>query len=231
MESVKLLAEKADLTRQIAQERTLLQESLTREETERHAKIKALQEAVAKDEQLAKQQSTIAEITGFNVKLKEEREDQRKQIDTLKEQSARYQIGMENTDRDIKLYKDQFDRYERTVQKLSSEVTSAKEELTKALTKSNDESTKRAEAVQRAINADSERSRIQTEGALLMQQLSEKTSEISEYARHLSESASRELKLQREVQEIREERGRLVDEIRDMKQKLSRQPREIQISI
>ena len=231
MEQVKELAEKAELLREVAFGKTLLKEAADREATEREGKIRSMQEGVSKDQTLIKQQREIAELTSISAKTKEELENQRKISDALKEQNARFKIGMENTDRDIKLYKDQNDRYERSVQKLNDEVVQVKEELTKSMIRANDETAKRAEAVQRAINADNERSRIQTESALLMQQLSEKTAEISEYAKRLSDSAGRELRLQREVQELKEKETKLVDEMREMKQKLSRTPKEIQISI
>lgn len=231
MEDVKYLAEKSELLREVAFGRTLLKESADREAIEREGKIRAMQEGVSKDQTLIKQQREIAELTSISAKTKEELENQRKISDALKEQNVRFKIGMDNADRDIKLYKDQNDRYERSVQKLNDEVVQVKEELTKSMIRANDETAKRAESVQRTINADNERSRIQTECALLMQQLSEKTAEISDYAKRLSDGASRELKLQREVQETRENKTKLVDEIRDMKQKLSKTPKEIQITI
>ena len=141
----------------------------------------------------------------------------------------RLSVRSDGLEKDVTLYKGEASRLEATVETLKKTTEEMKDDLTRALTQSNDDSTKRASANQRAINAEESKARAIKEVAILTERVSILTRELSDSVTVRAETAKRNLVDQRTITELREKIEELTNVIRDLKRRLSKKPRIIEI--
>jgi len=193
----------------------LLEKQQTRVATE--GKLAAMQESLAKDETVKRLQIDIAErqakISRQTEQLEKENLDNRK----LNNENARLKVENESLDEDVKLFKERLGRLQDELRELKITTAKLQEDLKRATTKANDESALRAQAVQRAIDAESGAAEIQRENAILVEQISGKSQEIYDTSKARSEGAKREMKIQEDLQAQRTKYGELTEEYRELK--------------
>ena len=97
-------------------------------------------------------------------------------------------------------------------------IEKTKEDLAKALTKANEESTKRAQAVQRALNSESDKARAIEELAISTAEVAARTREISDLSLRLNEYAKKQLTDAQNIDEGRKKHNDLIEEYRKLKQ-------------
>lgn len=207
-----------NLKTEIADLKTQLLESKQAINIEREGRIRALQEMVEKE-------NKIADLTRHNSlkttelqRIKEDRVHLREKLDKKNEDNTRLTVQLDGANKDAALYKDENKRLEEATDKLRQIIPTLKEDLTKALTKTNEEATKRAEAVQRALNSESDKARAIEELAITTQELAAKTREISDLALRLNEYAKKQLADSKTIDEWRKKHSDIVEEYRELKQ-------------
>ena len=220
---------KADYEKRLADKDTLILEETQKTNREREAKLKAMGQVTEMTGALKDKERVIADLTGENSRLKDERQRLRGDNDALHEENAKLQIGITEKDADIKHYKDQYDAYKRTHKELSDSVVMLKEQLSRAIDVKNDATEKLAEANKRALNAEQERARIAEENVSLMEKITVMQRELYDSHNARSEAAKTYIRDSNRMQELTKEREQLVEEIRDLKQKLSTQPTRIKV--
>ena len=171
LDKIEIEVIKADYDKQIAEKDTLIFDETKKANSEREAKLKALGQITEHVETLKDKEHVIANLTTEITRLKEDRAKLREEQDNLREQISGLNVGIAGKDADIKHYKDQYDKYHRTYKELSNTEIMLKEQLKRAIDSRDEESTNRAEANQRALNAEEERARIAIENAALMEKL------------------------------------------------------------
>ena len=192
---------------------------------------KALKENVELADKLTYSERERAELEAKNSRLKKENDELREKCEKLEEGLARTKIDITDLSRDVKHYKDQYDAHVRTVERQDVKIQEMKEELAKVYEKLNEEAEKRATAMQRAQNAESDKARIVTENAINLQKLSGTMREVSDLSTRLREYAKQQVVDGSDIALLRKERERLIEEIRDVKQKLSQSARKIKVKI
>ena len=222
-------AMKTDYEARLADKEKQLYEEIQKTNLEREAKLSNLVKITEQANALKVKEREIASLTGENTRLKDERQSIRDDNDRLREENAKLQIGITEKDKDIKHYKDRYDAYERTHKELRDEAFMLKEQLSSAIAKRDEEAAKRAEASQRAINAEQERARIANENAILVEKIAQANQEIYDTSRIRADTAKNQIRDQQTIEELRKERDKLVEEIRELKQKLSNQPTRIKV--
>ncbi len=207
-----------NLKSEIADLKTQLLEAKQSINTEREGRIRALQGIVEKE-------NKVADLTRHNslktTELKRTNEDRvhlRDKLDKLSEDNARLTVQLDSANKDTSLYKDENKRLETATDKLRQIVPALKEDLTKALTKVNEESTKRAQAIQQALNAEADKSRSIEELATSTAEVASRTREVSDLALRLNEYAKKQLTDARTIDEWRKKHSKLVEEYRELKQ-------------
>lgn len=139
----------------------------------------------------------------------------------------RLQVLAKGLESDVTLYKGEKQRLEEAASTLRVNVEEKKDELTRALIQSNKDSTERATANQRAINAEESKSRAVKEVAILTERVSILTRELSDSVTVRAETAKRNLADQRIITELREKIEELTNSIRDLKRQLSKRAKTI----
>ncbi len=220
-------AMKTDYEKRLADKETALIEETQRTSAEREAKIKALMEVTLGANTLKDKERTIANLTSEVTRLTGDRQKLREEVDKLSEENATLTIGMTERDKDIKHYKDRYDAYERTHKELRDETIMLKERLTSTINMRDEEATKRAEANQRALNSEQERSRLAQENAILFEKLAALQREVYDSSQTRADQAKTQIKDNQRIQELDKQNKELVEAIRELKQKLSEQPRKI----
>lgn len=198
----------------------LVEKQQTRLATE--GKIAVMHESLTKDEDLKRQQLDIAEGQAKVATLTERLEKEDLANRKLSNENAHFKVKSEALDEDLKLFKERLDRLQIELTEQRNQVARLTENLKRATTKANDESALRAQAVQRAIDAENNSAEIQGENALLIEQISGKSQEIYDSSKARSEAAKREMKLQEDLRIAREEHDQLIEEIRDLKRQLAK---------
>jgi len=222
MKEIELEAKNMVLNQKVVdlENQLLLEKQQTRAATE--GKLTAMQESLAKDELNKRQQLDIAEGQAKVATMTERLEKEDLANRKLSNENAHLTVKAEALDEDVKLFKERLDRLQIELTEQKTVVARLTENLKRATTKANDESALRAQAVQRAIDAENNSAEIQGENALLIEQISGKSQEIYDSAKARSEAAKREMKLQEDLRIAREEHERLIEEIRDLKRQLAK---------
>jgi hypothetical protein len=174
------------------------------------------------------------ELTDVATKLDlrtQERDELRAKVDELNEEIGKLRVGIDITDKDVKEIQDENDSYKRIIEKLKETSLTQEQKLLEQTRRSNDESEKRASAVQKAENAVNDKIRIQQEAAQLREEFTQKLQEYTELSQRLSDSSKRELKLQGEVTEMRKKMDEYINSIRELKQELSKRPKTVRVKI
>jgi len=211
MSEINLKTEIAELKNDVLQERQATNE-------ERQKNIKSLQEIVAKDVKIASLTKEKSQNASEIKRLKEERLRLREEGDAQKEENTRLEVQMGSIEKDLAFYKDENKRISEAREEIQSALAETKEALTKALTKANEESAERATAVQRSLNAESDKARSIEELAITTQELAARTREISDMALRLNEYAKKQLTDAKTIDEWRKKHSKLVEEYRELKQ-------------
>ena len=211
MIEINLKSEIADLKNDILQERQATNE-------ERRKNIKTLQEMVEKDTKIAGLTKDKSQNTSEIKRLKEERLRLREEGDRLKEDNTRLEVRVGSLEKDLVFYKDENKRITESIESIRRSLETTKEELTKALTKANDESTKRAQAVQRSLNAEADKARAIEELATTTAEVAARTRELSDFAMRLNEYAKKQIADGKTIDELRKKHGDLTEEYRKLKQ-------------
>jgi len=193
----------------------LLEKQQTRAATE--GKLAAMNESLAKDELNKRQQLDIAESQAKVATMTERLEKEDLANRKLSNENAHFKVKSEALEEDMKLFKERLDRLQIELTEQKTLVTRLTENLKRATTKANDESALRAQAVQRAIDAENNSAEIQGENALYIEQLSGKSQEIYDSTKARSEGAKREMKLQEDLRAQRERYDKLTEEYRELK--------------
>ena len=220
-------AMKTDYEARLADKETALIEETQRTSAEREAKIKALMEVTLGANTLKDKERTIANLTSEVTRLTGDRQKLREEVDKLNEQVSTLTIGMTERDRDIKYYKDRYDAYERTHKELRDETIMLKERLASTINMRDEEATKRAEANQRALNSEQERSRLAQENAVLFEKLAALQREVYDSSQARADQAKTQIRDNQRIQELDKQNKELVEAIRELKQRLGEQPRKI----
>ena len=229
LDKIEIEVIKADYDKQIAEKDTLIFDETKKANSEREAKLKALGQITEHVETLKDKEHVIANLTTEITRLKEDRAKLREEQDNLREQISGLNVGIAGKDADIKHYKDQYDKYHRTYKELSNTEIMLKEQLNRAIASRDEESTNRAEANQRALNAEEERARIAIENAALMEKLATLQREIYDGAKIRADASKSQMQEYQKQKELTERNAELIEEIRDLKQKLSKRPAKIKV--
>jgi len=229
LDEIEKIALIAEHDRRIADRDAKILEELGKTSVEREEKLKALKQVAERDITLKDKQREIATLTSNNVRLKEDVTKLRDDLDKLREEISGLRVSVAAKDADVKHYKDRYDAYERTYKELSNEVIMLKERLTDAISKRDESLEKTAAHRQQAINAETDKARIQEEYALVMEQLSNTTREVSDSAEIRSTQAKQQLKDTQEIIKLREQIEELKEAIRKLKQQLTKRPSRIKV--
>ena len=190
-----------------------------------------LAEAHAK---LSRKENELAVVNTKNTRLSKENIELTEKLDKVKADNDRYQVQNGGLEKDVVFYKGESTRLAKIDEHLRKVIDEQKDELTRTMTKMNDESTRRAEAVQRALNAENGRARAVKETALLTEQVSELTSEINDVMQLRAAKAKQALKDQQVIRELREETETQKNIIRSLKkdiEKLKKRDFDFEISL
>ena len=202
------------------------------DEIDRHAKTQGkLAEMSA---QLVRKEDTLAVEKTKNTRLSMENIELTEKLNKAKSDNDRYQVKNGGLEKDNLFYKGEATRVAKINEHLRTVHEEQKDELTRVMTKMNDESTQRAEAVQRALNAENGRARAVKETALLTEQVSELTSEINDVMQLRAAKAKQALKDQQVIRGLREETETQKNTIRGLKksiEKLKKKEFDFEISL
>jgi len=229
LDEIEKIALIAEHDRRIADRDAKILEELGKTSVEREEKLKALKQVAERDITLKDKQREIATLTSNNVRLKEDVTKLRDDLDKLREEISGLRVSVAAKDADVKHYKDRYDAYERTYKELSNEVIMLKERLTDAISKRDESLEKTATHRQQTINAETDKARIQGEYALVMEQLSNTTREVSDSAEIRSAQAKQQLKDTQEILKLREQVEEMKEAIRKLKQQLTKRPSRIKV--
>jgi len=217
MKNIEMEAKTIELERKIAdlEDQVLLDKQNTRLAND--GKLSVMQESIAKDETIKRLQNDVAEnqskVSRLTEKLEKELLDNRK----LGSDNYRVKVEAEALKEDVKLFKERTGRLHDELRELKTTTARLQENLKRATTKANDESALRAQAVQRAIDAENGAAEVQRENAILVEKISGKSQEIYDTSRARSEGAKREMKLQEELRTQRTKYNELTEEFRNLK--------------
>lgn len=222
MKEMELEAKNMVLTQKMVdlENQVLLAKQNTR--TANEGKLTVMKESLAKDEDIKRLQNELAEIQSKVSRVSEQLEKERLENRKLGNDNDRLTVENKSLDEDLKNVKERLSRLQDEFREQKTIVARLEEDLKRATTKANDESALRAQAVQRAIDAENSAAEIQRQNALLVEQISGKSQEIYDTSKARSEGAKREMKLQEELRTQREEHDKLVEEIRDLKRQLTK---------
>ena len=218
MKNIELEAKTIELERNITdlENQVLLEKQNTR--LEGQGKITAMQESLAKDEDIKRLQKDKAELQSKTSRLSTQLEAECLEAKKLGNSNDKLKVEVDSLKEDVSLNKGIITRLNDENRELRKQVAKLQEDLKRATTKANDESATRAEAIQRAIDTENSAAEIQRENALLVERLSTKSQEIYEGTVKRSDSAKREMSLQKEVVTWRKKNSELVEEYRELKQ-------------
>lgn len=207
------------------EETNLRVEQAKNREIEDHVKTKIrLTEAV---DQIERVSQDLAVERNRNVRLKESTRELTEKLEIASNKIPELEVRLEKSEGDIIFYKEANKSLEDKFAVQKKDLADAKEELTRTLTNMNDESTKRATAVQESINAEQEKGRLSKEVAELTERISALTREVSDTAQIRAESAKRNLSDQKLIKELREKDEEKTKTIRELKRRITRTPKEI----
>jgi hypothetical protein len=99
---------------------------------------------------------------------------------------------------------------------------------------SNNASEKRASALQRAQNAEVDKARVLEENALTIGELSKARGTISDLSLRLNDAAKQAMNDNKTINELRQEKAKLIEDIRDLKSKiedLKKAPKKIRVKL
>jgi len=229
LEEIEKETMKNDYEKQLNEKEILLFEETKKANSEREEKLKALGRVSEQANTLKKKEAEIANLTAENTRLKNERAELRVELDKLREEISGLKVKIDAKDADIKHYKDRYDSYERTHRELSNEVIMLKEQLSKTIAQKNEESNNRAEANQRARNAEEERARYAVENAALTEKVSTLQREIYDSAKLRAETSKAQMRDYQKLQEALEDNKRYIEEIRVLKQRINKRPSKIKV--
>jgi len=229
MEELEKQALKADYEKRLAEKEQRLLEEVKKANKQREEAYKALSELAEKASQLTEKERRVAELTADNARLREELERQRSEVDSLRSEVVKLNVVLEERNKDVAYYKERLDTHAKHNEELTREVTALKERLASAISQRDEEAAKKAEAVQRAINAEAERSRIAEENALLLEKISKLQQEIYDASKIRAEASKSQIETYAKLRELTERNNELVETIRDLKRKLSKQPKRIKV--
>jgi len=217
MRNIELEAKTIELERKIAdlEDQVLREKGQTRQAND--GKLSVMQESIAKDESIKRLQNDVAEnqskVSRLTEKLEKELLDNRK----LGSDNYRLKVESEALKEDVKLFKERTGRLHDELRELKTTTARLQEDLKRATTKANDESALRAQAVQRAIDAENGAAEIQRENAILVEKISGKSQEIYDTSKARSEGAKREMKLQEEIRAKNTKYDKLTEDYRELK--------------
>jgi len=207
------------------EEKNLRTEQAKIREITEHAKTNQKNTELAdKNERVARE---LAVERNKNVRLKGRLRELETKLDDATSGLAELDVNLGKAKGDVAFYKETVKGLEEKFEVQKKTIAEAKEETARALTKMNDESTKRATAVQEAINAEQEKGRLSREVAELTERVSELTREVSDVAQIRAEQARRNLGDQTLIKELREKNEEKTTTIRGLKRRLSKMPKRI----
>jgi len=185
------------------------------DELDRHVKTQGqLATATA---QLTRKEDELAVEKTKNTRLSMENIEVTEKLNKVKADNDRHRVQAVGLEKDNLFYKGEATRLDKINEQLRTVHEEQKDELTRTMTKMNDESNRRAEAVQRALNAENGRARAVKETALLTEQVSELTTEISDVMQLRALKAKQALKDQQTISELREKNEVQKKIIRELK--------------
>ena len=209
------------------EEKVLRAEQAKSQEIEDHVKTKMnLTEATDKITRVAQD---LAVEQNKNVRLREAARELTEKLDKALNRIPELEVHLSSAEGDVIFYKEANKSLEEKFEVQKKILVETKDEVTRVLTKMNDESTKRATAVQEAINAEQEKGRLSREVAELTERIAELTREVSNTAQIRAETARQNLSDQMLIKELREKDDEKTKTIRELKRRLSKIPKEIVI--
>lgn len=209
------------------EEKILRSEQARVREIENHSKTKVkLTEVTDKVERVS---YDLAVEQNKNVRFKENDRELSKRLDESTSSIAELEVRLRTAVGDVAFYKERVKTQEEKFALQKKALAEVKEDLIRTLTKMNEESTKRATAVQEAMNAEQEKGRLSMEVAELTERVSSLTREVSNTAQIRAEGAKRNLSDQLIIKELREKDEEKTKTIRELKRRISKMPKEIVI--
>jgi len=207
------------------EEKVLRAEQAKSREIEDHVKTKMdLTEATDKITRVTQE---LAVEQNKNIRIRENVRDLSGKLENALNRIPELEVRLEKSEGDLIFYKEAIKSAEEKFAVQKKDLAECKEELTRTLTKMNEESTKRATAVQEATNAEREKGRLSREVAELTERVSELTREVSDTALIRAESARSNLSNQKLIKELREKIEEMTNTIRSLKRRISKTPKEI----
>ena len=180
--------------------------------------VEAQRKVATKDKEIA---IHVAKIN----RLETRNEDTDRKLDKALTLSEELKVKNDNLESDSKFTKDTLERKEDLIEADRKEISQLKNALAEALTKQNNESAKRAEAVQRAQDAVSREAKVLQDNAILSEDLATDRQKVYDLSQRNAVHAKEILQLQREKTQAKEKHDKLVEEIRDLKRKLGKPPK------
>jgi len=209
------------------EEKVLRAEQAKSREIEDHVKTKMdLTEA---SDKITRVTQELAVEQNKNVRIRENVRDLSGKLEIALNRIPELEVRLVSAEGDLIFYKEAVKSAEEKFAVQKKDLAEAKDDLTRTLTKMNEESTKRATAVQEAINAEREKGRLSREVAELTERISELTREVSDTALIRAESARSNLSSQKLIKELREKDEEKTKAIRELKRRVSKMPKEIVI--
>ena len=207
------------------EEKVLRAEQAKNREIDDHVKTKMdLTEATDKITRVTQE---LAVEQNKNVRIRENARELSGKLEIALNRIPELEVRLVSAEGDLIFYKEAIKSAEEKFAVQKKDLAEAKDELTRTLTKMNEESTKRATAVQEATNAEREKGRLSREVAELTERVSELTREVSDTALIRAESARSNLSSQKLVKELREKIEEMTNTIRSLKRRISKTPKEI----
>ncbi len=207
------------------EEKVLRVEQAKSQEIEDHVKTKMdLTEATDK---ITRVTQGLAVEQNKNVRLRESIRELTGKLEKASNTIPELEVRLKTAEDSAVFYKEANKGLEEKFEVQKKSLVEAKDEVTRVLIKTNEEATKRATAVQEAINAEQEKGRLSKEVAELTERIAELTREVSNTAQIRAETAKQNLNDQLLIKELREKDEEKTKTIRELKRRISKTPREI----
>lgn len=210
--------EKEDLENELLLSKRKHNDEMIRHVTTRGDLVEAQRKVATKDKEIA---IHVAKIS----RLETKNDDLDRKLDKALTVSEELKVKNDNLESDRKFTKDTLKRKEDLVEADRKEISHLKNALAEALTKQNDESAKRAEAVQRAQDAVSREAKVLQDNAILSEDLAADRQKVYDLSQRNADYAREILKLQREKTTTKAEYDKLVEAIRALKRKVGKPPK------
>jgi len=184
--------------------------------------VKTKQALAGAEDKTARLTKELAVMQKKIERLEKERVSLTEDLNQTNNTKVRLEVESDSLKQDLEFYKNELGRTKDKQEQTNKALIETKDDLQRAQTKANDESAEKAAAVQRALNAEEEKSYLAKDNAILSEKIADLTRQLSDGAEARRDLAKRMMKDNQTIKELREDKEKLVTELRDVKRKLSK---------